>query len=143
MGAYLVTCTGYETDAEGNVTEIRCTADLETATELPADGHRTKGSIHWVSAAHCVDAEIREYGRLFSEANMVTLRRAGILEIFSIRTPSSCITAANSMESLAKAPADERFQFVRSGYFIRDSKYEGTWNEIVGLKDTWAKVSGD
>ncbi len=142
MGAYIVKCTGYDTDADGNVTEIRCTADLATGNGMPADGRKIKGTIHWVSAAHCADAEIREYGRLFSEANMVTLPEGrdygDFLDPASVVVHKGC----KLEESLADASGDRRFQFVRTGYFIRDSKYEGVWNEIVGLKDTWAKVSG-
>ncbi len=70
MGAYIVKCTGVEKNADGSIAAIHCTADLETGNGNPSDGRKVKGTIHWVSAAHCVDAEVRLYDKLFTEANM-------------------------------------------------------------------------
>ena len=70
MGAYIVKCTGVDKNADGSIAAIHCTADLETGNGNPADGRKVKGTIHWVSAAHCVDAEVRLYDKLFTEANM-------------------------------------------------------------------------
>ena len=70
MGAYIVKCTGVEKNADGSIAAIHCTADLETGNGNPADGRKVKGTIHWVSAAHAVDAEVRLYDKLFTEANM-------------------------------------------------------------------------
>ena len=139
MGAYIVKCVGYETDADGNVTEISVTADLETGNAMPADGRKIKGTIHWVSAKSAVTADVRMYGRLFSEANMVTLPEGKDYNDFLDPDSVREYKGAKLEAALAEAGADERFQFVRNGYFIKDSKNPGVWNNIVNLKDSWAK----
>ena len=139
MGAYIVKCVGYETDETGKVTEIAVTADLETGNAMPADGRKIKGTIHWVSAKSAVTADVRVYGRLFSEANMVTLPEGKDYNDFLDPDSVKEYKGAKLEASLGEAGADERFQFVRSGYFIRDSKNPGVWNNIVNLKDSWAK----
>ena len=139
MGAYIVKCVGYETDDQGNVTEIAVTADLETGNAMPTDGRKVKGTIHWVSAKSAVTADVRMYGRLFSEANMVTLPEGKDYNDFLDPDSVKEYKGAKLEAALAEAGEDERFQFVRSGYFIRDSKNPGVWNNIVNLKDSWAK----
>ena len=139
MGAYIVKCVGYETDADGNVTEISVTADIETGNAMPADGRKIKGTIHWVSAKSAVTADVRMYGRLFSEANMVTLPEGKDYNDFLDPDSVREYKGAKLEAALAEAGADERFQFVRNGYFIKDSKNPGVWNNIVNLKDSWAK----
>ena len=139
MGAYIVKCVGYETDETGKVTEIAVTADLETGNAMPADGRKIKGTIHWVSAKSAVTADVRMYGRLFSEANMVTLPEGKDYNDFLDPDSVKEYKGAKLEASLGEAGADERFQFVRSGYFIKDSKNPGVWNNIVNLKDSWAK----
>ena len=139
MGAYIVKCVGYETDADGNVTEIAVTADLETGNAMPADGRKIKGTIHWVSAKSAVTADVRMYGRLFSEANMVTLPEGKDYNDFLDPNSVKEYKGAKLEASLGEAGENERFQFVRSGYFIKDSKNPGVWNNIVNLKDSWAK----
>ena len=139
MGAYIVKCVGYETDADGNVTEISVTADLETGNAMPADGRKIKGTIHWVSANSAVTADVRMYGRLFSEANMVTLPEGKDYNDFLDPDSVKEYKGAKLEAALAEAGADERFQFVRNGYFIKDSKNPDVWNNIVNLKDSWAK----
>ena len=139
MGAYIVKCVGYETDETGRVTEIAVTADLETGNAMPADGRKIKGTIHWVSAKSAVTADVRMYGRLFSEANMVTLPEGKDYNDFLDPDSVKEYKGAKLEASLGEAGADERFQFVRSGYFIKDSKNPAVWNNIVNLKDSWAK----
>ena len=139
MGAYIVKCVGYETDETGKVTEIAVTADLETGNAMPADGRKIKGTIHWVSAKSAVTADVRMYGRLFSEANMVTLPEGKDYNDFLDPDSVKEYKGAKLEASLGEAGADERFQFVRSGYFIKDSKNPVVWNNIVNLKDSWAK----
>ena len=73
MGAYIVKCEDYVLDENGNVKEVICTADLETGGVNPADGRKIKGTIHWVSSDHCIDAEIRNYDRLFNIKNPLEL----------------------------------------------------------------------
>ena len=125
MGAYIVKCVGYETDETGNA--------------MPADGRKIKGTIHWVSAKSAVTADVRMYGRLFSEANMVTLPEGKDYNDFLDPDSVKEYKGAKLEASLGEAGENERFQFVRSGYFIRDSKNPGVWNNIVNLKDSWAK----
>ena len=139
MGAYIVKCVGYETDESGKVTEIAVTADLETGNAMPADGRKIKGTIHWVSAKSAVTADVRMYGRLFSEENMVTLPEGKDYNDFLDPDSVKEYKGAKLEASLGEAGEDERFQFVRSGYFIKDSKNPGVWNNIVNLKDSWAK----
>ena len=139
MGAYIVKCVGYETDETGKVTEIAVTADLETGNAMPANGRKIKGTIHWVSAKSAVTADVRMYGRLFSEANMVTLPEGKDYNDFLDPDSVKEYKGAKLEASLGEAGADERFQFVRSGYFIKDSKNPAVWNNIVNLKDSWAK----
>ena len=139
MGAYIVKCVGYETDETGKVTEIAVTADLETGNAMPADGRKIKGTIHWVSAKSAVTADVRMYGRLFSEANMVTLPEGKDYNDFLDPDSVKEYKGAKLEASLGEAGENERFQFVRSGYFIRDSKNPCVWNNIVNLKDSWAK----
>ena len=139
MGAYIVKCVGYETDESGKVTEIAVTADLETGNAMPADGRKIKGTIHWVSAKSAVTADVRMYGRLFSEENMVTLPEGKDYNDFLDPDSVKEYKGAKLEASLGEAGEDERFQFVRSGYFIKDSKNPGVWNSIVNLKDSWAK----
>ena len=139
MGAYIVKCVGYETDETGRVTEIAVTADLETGNAMPADGRKIKGTIHWVSAKSAVTADVRMYGRLFSEANMVTLPDGKDYNDFLDPDSVKEYKGAKLEASLGEAGADERFQFVRSGYFIKDGKNPAVWNNIVNLKDSWAK----
>ena len=139
MGAYIVKCVGYETDETGKVTEIAVTADLETGNAMPADGRKIKGTIHWVSAKSAVTADVRMYGRLFSEANMVTLPEGKDYNDFLDPDSVKEYKGAKLEASLGEAGSDERFQFVRSGYFIKDSKNSAVWNNIVNLKDSWAK----
>ena len=139
MGAYIVKCVGYETDETGKVTEISVTADLETGNAMPADGRKIKGTIHWVSAKSAVTADVRMYGRRFSEANMVTLPEGKDYNDFLDPDSVKEYKGAKLEASLGEAGENERFQFVRSGYFIKDSKNPGVWNNIVNLKDSWAK----
>ncbi len=139
MGAYIVKCVGYETDESGKVTEIAVTADLETGNAMPTDGRKIKGTIHWVSAKSAVTADVRMYGRLFSEENMVTLPEGKDYNDFLDPDSVKEYKGAKLEASLGEAGEDERFQFVRSGYFIKDSKNPGVWNNIVNLKDSWAK----
>ena len=139
MGAYIVKCVGYETDESGKVTEIAVTADLETGNAMPADGRKIKGTIHWVSAKSAVTADVRMYGHLFSEENMVTLPEGKDYNDFLDPDSVKEYKGAKLEASLGEAGEDERFQFVRSGYFIKDSKNPGVWNNIVNLKDSWAK----
>ena len=139
MGAYIVKCTGFETDAEGKVTLIRCTADLETGCGMPADGRKVKGTIHWVSASENFRADVVKYSRLFTEENMVQLPEGKTYGDYL--NPDSAVRYQDCVleKSLEESAPGDRFQFVRNGYFCRDTKNPSTFNLIVDLKDSKGK----
>ena len=137
MGAYLVRCTGVDKDAEGNITAIHAEADLETRNGNPADGRKVRGTIHWVSCAHCEDAEVRLYDKLFTEANMNGIPEGADFKDYLNPESVTMIPHAKLEESLRGAKPGDRFQFVRTGYFTPDSKHPGVYNRIVTLKDSF------
>ena len=137
MGAYLVKCEEVVKDAEGNVVELRCTADLETRNGNPADGRKVRGTIHWVSAVHAVDADIMLYENLFSLVDVNAVPEG--TNYLDYLNPNS-LTALKHCKleaSLADAKTGDRFQFVRMGYFCKDSRHENTFNRVVTLKDSF------
>ena len=137
MGAYLVKCEEVVKDAEGNVVELRCTADLETRNGNPADGRKVRGTIHWVSAAHAVDADIMLYENLFSLVDVNAVPEG--TNYLDYLNPNS-LTALKHCKleaSLADAKTGDRFQFVRMGYFCKDSRHENTFNRVVTLKESF------
>jgi glutaminyl-tRNA synthetase len=132
--AYFVTCTGVVKDEHGNVLEIRCTYDPASRGGNSPDGRKVKSTIHWVSAEHAVDAEVRLYETLFSKENPS--------EIPDDLNPNSLeiVRGAKLEPSLAGAKPGDRFQFERLGYFCVDPDPPLVFNRTVGLKDTWAKI---
>ena len=139
MGAYIVKCNEVVKDEQGNVVELRCTADLETGNGNPVDGRKVKGTIHWVSAKYAIDATVRLYDYLFTLENVNDVPEG--TNYLDYLNPNSLTELHNCKlePSLADAKAGDKFQFVRTGYFCKDSKDEGVFNQIVGLKDSWAK----
>ena len=139
--AYLITCREAVMDEHGVIVELRCTYDPATRGGDAPDGRKVKATLHWVSAAHAVDAEVRLYDRLFSVENpgtddtdFLTQLNPGSLEV---------LTGCKVEPSLAVAPAGSRFQFERLGYFAVDSHSRPdapVFNRTVTLKDSWAKV---
>ncbi len=137
MGAYLVKCEEVVKNAEGEVVELRCTADLQTRNGNPADGRKVRGTIHWVSAAHAVDADIMLYENLFSLVDVNAVPEG--TNYLDYLNPNS-LTALKHCKleaSLADAKTGDRFQFVRMGYFCKDSRHENTFNRVVTLKDSF------
>jgi glutaminyl-tRNA synthetase len=138
--ACIIKCDEVIKDAAGRVTELRCTADLTTRTGGPNVDRKVKGTIHWVSAAECIEAEVRLYDRLFTvpepDADGDFLKHVN---------PKSLETVTAKLEpSLASATAEQRFQFERLGYFTLDAKDAGpgrlAFNRTISLRDTWAKA---
>ncbi len=135
--AYVIKAERIEKDAEGNITTIFCSYDIDTLSKDPADGRKVKGVIHWVSATEGKAAEFRLYDRLFSVAN------PGQAEDFlTTINPESLVIAQGFVEpSLAGAQAEVSLQFEREGYFCADSRYSSAehlvFNRTVGLRDTW------
>ena len=137
MGAYLVRCTGVDKDENGKVVAVHADADLETRNGNPADGRKVRGTIHWVSCAHCVEAEVNLYDKLFTEANMNSIPDGADYKDYLNPESVTVLHGAKLEESLRDAQPGERFQFVRNGYFTPDSKHPGTYNRIVTLKDSF------
>ena len=119
MNAYFVTCTGYDVDENGKVTEIRCTYDPETKSGSGFEGRKVKGTIHWVSAAHAVPCEVRLYENIVDEEKGV-YNEDGELNL----NPNSLTVINNAYveESLKETTEVEQYQFVRNGFFCLDSK---------------------
>jgi glutaminyl-tRNA synthetase len=141
--AYFVTCTGVVKNDGGEVVEIHCTYDPATRGGNAPDGRKVKSTIHWVSAAHAVDAEVRLYDNLFTtqDPNLVPEGRdfTANLNPLSLEVLSGC----KLEPSLRNAPPAGRYQFERLGYFCVDPDSRSdrpVFNRTVPLRDTWAKI---
>jgi glutaminyl-tRNA synthetase len=140
--AYLIKCDEVVKDpTTGEITELRCSYDPESAGGGSSDGRRVKGVIHWVSAPHAVEAEGRLYSTLFNKENPDDCADG---ETFLTHlNPESLVTTKVLMEpSLANASTGETFQFERTGYFCKDNdstEDKPIFNRTVTLKDSWAK----
>jgi glutaminyl-tRNA synthetase len=137
--AYIIKCDEVVKDAAGNITELRCTADLDSKTGGATAGRKVKGTIHWVSAAHAVDAEVRLYDRLFTEAEPEADGR----DFKTVLNPKSLEVITAKLEpSLKAADPAARYQFERLGYFCLDkdsTPEKPVFNRTITLKDAWAK----
>ena len=141
MGAYLVAYEDVVKNEAGEITEIHVKADLETRNGNPADGRKVKGTIHWVSAPHAVDATVRLYDKLFTVENVADLPEGE--NYLDYVNPDSLkeLTGCKLEPCMGEEKGEQRYQFVRTGYFYPDSKSPGVYNRIVTLRDTWAKQS--
>jgi glutaminyl-tRNA synthetase len=141
--AYFITCVEVVKDEEtGEVMELHCTYDPETRGGSASDGRKVKGTIHWVSAAHALESEIRLYDRLFTVEDPGDVRDT---EFDGILNPDSLETLKGYVEpGLAGASPGSRYQFERLGYFCVDSKDSSgerlVFNRTVTLRDSWAKI---
>ena len=138
--AYIVKCTGCKKDENGNVIEVYCEYDPESKSGMPGSDRKVKGTLHWLSCAHCLPAEVRLYDRLFSLENPSADER----DFRELLNPESLQTLTNCyIEKFAatKKPLDY-LQFQRTGYFTMDkdsTEYHLVFNRTVSLKDTWSK----
>jgi len=139
-GAYLITCTGYNTDENGNVTEVLATYDPESRGGDPADGRKVKGAtIHWVDTQTCIDAEVRQYDNLFDDPDPDAAGK----DFLACLNPNSLevLTGCKVEAALANTQPSDRFQFMRVGYFCADSKDSTpdslVFNRAVSLKDSF------
>jgi len=139
MGAYIVKCNEIIKNEDGTVKEIHCTADLETRNGMPADGRKIKGTIHWLSAKYSQEATLMLYDNLFTIENTNDIPEDKTYNDYL--NPNSLIKIEHCKiePSLIEAKAGDKFQFVRDGYYCKDSKYENTFNRVVGLKDSFPK----
>ena len=136
--AYYVTCTEVIKDAQGQIAEVRCTYDPQSRGGGTPDGRRVKGTLHWVSAEHAVDAEVRVYDHLLLNPNPDEVKDF----IGSLNKDSLQVLHAKVEPSLGDAKAGTRYQFLRQGYFCVDldaKPGKPVFNRTVSLKDSWAK----
>jgi glutaminyl-tRNA synthetase len=143
LGAYYVTCRDVIKDSDGNVVELRCSYDPESRGGSSPDGRKVKGTIHWVSAEHAVQAEVRLYDTLFMDPYPEQIEGKDF--IANLNPNSLEILKGCRLEpSLAKATTADRFQFMRQGYFCLDpiDSRPGRliFNRTVTLRDSWAKM---
>jgi glutaminyl-tRNA synthetase len=145
--AYLVTCTEAITDGSGQIVELRGTYDPATRGGDAPDGRKVKATLHWVSARHAADAEVRLYDRLFTLENPEAAAAKTGSEFTALINPDSLevLRGCKVEPMLASAAADARFQFERQGYFCLDpdsAPGRPVFNRTVSLKDSWAKAQG-
>ena len=139
VGAYIVRLTDIVKNDDGSIRELHVTADLETGSGMPSDGRKVKGTVHWVSAAHCEDIDIVLYDRLFTIPDVASYTTSdhNVEEILEFVNPDSArrLTHAKAEPSIAELRPGEAVQFVRMGYYTPDSKESGVFNRIIPLKD--------
>ncbi len=142
-GAYIIRCTGVKKNEAGEIVEVHCTNDPATRSGGPESNRKVKGTLHWVSAAHAIDAEVRLYDRLFNDEDPSGHKDIDPREFLN---PDSLtiLTGCKVEPSLAEARPLDKFQFQRTGYFCVDYDSQPgklVFNRTVGLKDTWAKMN--
>jgi glutaminyl-tRNA synthetase len=143
MNAYYVTCTGVVKNEKGEITEVHCTYDPATRGGWSQDARKVKGTLHWVSARHARNAEVRLYDHLFKSENPSDLPEG--LSYQDDLNPESLQICQNAKiePGLVDCNPSDRFQFLRNGYFCPDKNFTTdlpVFNRVVGLRDTWAKV---
>ena len=142
-GGYIIMCNEVVKDADGNITEIHCTYDPDTLSGTPGSMRKVKGTLHWVSARHCKDAEVRLYDRLFAVENPSVEAEKDFRELLN---PDSLkvLPHAKIEPYLAQiAKPEDKFQFQRIGYFCVDPDSTAdhlVFNRTITLKDSWAKA---
>jgi glutaminyl-tRNA synthetase len=140
---YIIKCEGVVKDAAGNVVELHCTYDPETRSGGANSGRKVKSTIHWVSAAHAVDAEVRLYDTLFTKEDPNEVEEGR--DFTANLNPNSLevLTGCKVEPGLRDAVAGTRYQFERMGYFCVDpdsAPGQPVFNRTIGLRDTWAKI---
>ena len=144
--AYLVTCTHAIKDAAGEIVELRGSYDPATRGGDAPDGRKVKATLHWVSAAHAVDSEVRLYDRLFTSDDPEGAAAQNGVDFATLINPHSLdvLNGCKLEPSLADAASGSRYQFERQGYFAVDPESRAgapVFNRTVSLKDSWAKTS--
>jgi glutaminyl-tRNA synthetase len=144
MNAYYITCTDMVKDADGEVVELRCTYDPESKGGMSPDGRKVRGTLHWVSARHALDAELRLYDYLFTKPDPYDVPEGG--EFTDNINPESLtvVNGAKLEPGLKDAEGNAPYQFMRQGYFCADAKDSKpgalVFNRTISLVDTWAKM---
>ncbi|MCB0339484.1 MAG: glutamine--tRNA ligase, partial [Bdellovibrionales bacterium] len=142
---YYVTCTSVEKDENGQVVAVHCTHDPKSRGGWSEDKRKVKGTLHWVSARHAKKVTIRLYDNLFSKENPDAVEDGG--HFLDSLNPHSLETVEEALvePSIISAPSGSRYQFMRNGYFVVDTRDSTpgvpVFNRIVGLKDGWSKIA--
>ena len=139
MGAYIVRCNEILKNEDGSIKEIHCTADLETGNGMPTDGRKVKGTIHWLSAKYSEETTLMLYDKLFTIENVNDIPEDKTYNDYLNPDSLVKLEGCRIEPCLKDAKDGEQFQFVRVGYFCKDTKYENTFNRVVGLKDSFPK----
>lgn len=139
MGAYIVRCDEVIKNPDGTIAEIHCTADLETGNGMPTDGRKVKGTIHWLSSEYAGTATVHLYDFLFDIENVADIPEGKTFDDYLNRDSVTVIDNCRIEPSLIEAKPSDKFQFVRTGYFVKDTKYPDVFNRIVGLKDSYPR----
>ncbi len=144
MNAYYITCTDVVKDEDGNVVELHATYDPESRGGMSPDGRKVRGTLHWVSARHAIEAELRLYDYLFTKADPYDVPEGGVFTDNVNPDSLQVLEGAKLEPSLVDAKAHEPFQFMRQGYFCADSEDSESgalvFNRTISLVDTWAKL---
>jgi glutaminyl-tRNA synthetase len=141
--AYYITCQDVVRDRNGNVVELRCTYDPESRGGSSPDGRKVRGTLHWVSAADALDAEVRLYDHLFRKPDPSDVEEGGDFKDNINPNSLETLVSCKAEPGLAEADPGSRFQFLRKGYFCVDPDSTGerlVFNRTVTLRDTWAKI---
>jgi glutaminyl-tRNA synthetase len=142
--AYFLTCVDVVKDESGEVVELRCTVDPETRGGSSPDGRKVRGTLHWVSAAHSLEAEVRLYDRLFVKENPLDVEEGEDFTDYLNPESLEVLRGCRVEPSLSGAEPGGRYQFERQGYFCADnvdsSDEKLVFNQTVALRDTWAKI---
>lgn len=139
MGGYIVRCVSVDHNDDGSIAAVHCTADLEAGNGNPTDGRKIKGTIHWLSASDAARADIMLYDHLFTLENIDDMPEGKTYGDYLDPNSAQKLEGCMIEPSLADVAPGERFQFVRNGYYVKDTKNPGTFNRIVGLKDSFPK----
>ncbi len=142
MNAYYITCVGVVKNDDGEIVELHCTYDPESRGGMSPDGRKVKGTLHWVSARHALDAELRLYDYLFTKADPYEVEEGGQFTD-NINPDSLQVVTAKLEPALQDAKEHEPFQFMRQGYFCTDedsTPEKLVFNRTISLVDTWAKM---
>jgi len=142
---YYITCDEVIKDAAGEIVELRCTYDPESQGGSTPDGRRVKGTLHWVSAAHAMDVEVRLYDHLFVADFPEEVDEGEDFTDNIDRDSLKVLTGCKAEPSLADAEAEISYQFLRRGYFVVDQKDSApgapVFNRAVSLRDSWARIA--
>lgn len=142
-GGYIIMCTGCTKDEQGNITEIQCTYDPDTLSGMPGSNRKVKGTLHWVSAQHCQDVEVRLYDRLFAVENPSADTEHDFRELINPDSLKVVEHAKIELWLAQNAKVEDKFQFQRLGYFCVDPDSTAdhlVFNRTISLKDSWVKV---